>query len=329
MNPLDLTLAVCDYDHVRDFVSGAVTAEGLRINFQSFSVQEIFHRFTTHREWDASEMSMGMYVSLRSQGDDSLIAIPVFTSRVFRLSSFYINRKGRVKSVAELRGGRVGYPEWAHTAGIYSRAYLMHDAGIPLAEIEWIQSGVNQGGRAEHVNLALADAVRRVPVPDKSLDEMLLAGEIDALMSSLPPRSFYDGHPDVVRLFPDFEEVETAHYKKTGIFPIMHTIAIKREIVDRHPWIAANLLCAFTAAKDRSVARLRDVTISRFPNPWNFAGAERASALFGRDIWPYGIEPNRGTIEAFLTFCGEQGIAHRPVTVEELFADTVQGGFKV
>ena len=329
MNDLEITLAVCDYDHVRDLVSGAVPVEGLRVNFQSFSIQEIFHRFTTYREWDASEMSMGMYVSLLSQGDDSLTAIPVFTSRVFRLSSFYVNRNGAVKTAADLRGRKIGYPEWAHTAGIYSRAWLMHDIGIPLNEIDWVQSGVNAGGRAEHVNLALPDDVRRVPVSNRSLDEMLLSGDIDCLMSSLPPKSFYDGHPDVVRLLPDFEAVESVHYQQTGIFPIMHCIAIKRELTDTYPWIAANLFSAFNEAKDRSIQRLRDVTISRFPNPWSFAGAERASALFGRDIWPYGIEANRKTLEPFLQFCQEQGIAHRPVTVAELFAPQVQGSFKV
>jgi 4,5-dihydroxyphthalate decarboxylase len=329
MNDLDMTLAVCDYDHVRDLVSGAVPIEGLSVNFQSFPIQEIFHRFTTFREWDASEMSMGMYVSLLSQGDKSLTAIPVFTSRVFRLSSFYINRNGAVKTPEDLQGRRIGYPEWAHTAGIYSRAWLMHDVGIPLNEIEWVQSGVNAGGRAEHVNLALPDDVRRTPVSDKSLDEMLLSGDIDCLMSSLPPKSFYEGHPDVERLIPDFEAVETAHYERTGIFPIMHTIAIKRDLTDRYPWIAANLFSAFEAAKNRSVQRLRDVTISRFPNPWSFAGAERASALFGRDIWPYGIEPNRRTLEPFLEFCHEQGIAHRPMSVEELFAPQVQKSFTV
>ena len=329
MNDLDMTLAVCDYDHVRDLVSGAVPVEGLRVNFQSFSIQEIFHRFTTFREWDASEMSMGMYVSLLSQGDESLTAIPVFTSRVFRLSSFYIKRGGSVQRPEDLRGKRIGYPEWAHTAGIYSRAYLMHDLNIPLSEIEWVQSGVNAGGRAEHVNLALTDEVRRTPVSDKSLDELLLSGEIDCLMSSLPPKSFYDGHPDIVRLIPDFETIETAHYEQSGIFPIMHTIAIKRELSDRYPWIATNLFNAFETAKDRSVQRLRDVTISRFPNPWSFAGAERVTKLFGRDIWPYGIESNRKTLIPFLKFCEEQGIAHRPMTVEELFALQVQSGITV
>jgi 4,5-dihydroxyphthalate decarboxylase len=324
MSELELSLAVCDYDHVRDFVSGAVKAEGLNINFQSFTIQEIFHRFTTFREWDASEMSMGMYVALRSQGDDSLTAIPVFTSRMFRLSSFYVNRNSAKKSAEDLRGGKIGYPEWAHTAGIYSRAYLMHEAGIPLEEVEWVQSGLNKGGIAEHVELALPSTVQITPVSDKSLDQMLINGEIDALMSSAAPKSFIDGNPDIVRLYPNFADVESAHYRKTGIFPIMHTIAIKREITEQNPWMAKNLFTAFEAAKNRSTARMRDVTISRYPNPWNFVGAERARALFGEDIWPYGIEPNRKTLETFLQFCLEQGIAHRPVTVEELFVPQVQ-----
>lgn len=323
MNELEMSLAVCDYDHVRDFVSGSVKAEGLRINFQSFPIQEIFHRFTTFREWDASEMSMGMYVSLRSQGDDSLTAIPVFTSRMFRLSSFYVNCNSRIKSAADLRGRKIGYPEWAHTAGIYSRAYLMHDLGIPLEEIEWVQSGVNKAGITEHVELAIPSNIQITPVSDKSLDQMLIAGEIDALMSSAPPKSFCQGHPDIIRLFPDFENVEISHYRKTGIFPIMHTIAIKREITQRHPWIAKNLFTAFESAKNRSTDRLRDVTISRYPNPWNFAGAERAQKLFGEDIWPYGIEANHTTLEKFLHFCIEQGIAHQPIKLKDLFTPEI------
>ena len=320
MNEIEISLAVCDYDHVRDFVSGAVKAEGLRINFQSFSIQEIFHRFTSFREWDASEMSMGMYVALRSQGDDSLTAIPVFTSRMFRLSSFYINRNSSIKSAADLRGGKIGYPEWAHTAGIYGRAYLMHEMDIALEEVEWVQSGVNKGGIDEHVDLTLPSGVRQTPIKDKSLDEMLIAGDIDALMSSAPPKSFYDRHPDIIRLFPDFEDLEITHYQQSGIFPIMHTIAIKRELTDKHPWITKNLFTAFDEAKNRATERLRDVTISRHPNPWNFASAERAQSLFGQDIWPYGIEPNRITLDKFLQFCLEQGIAHRPMKVDELFA---------
>ena len=329
MNELELTLAVCDYDHVRDLVNGQVPVEGLRINFQNLPVQEIFHRFTTHREWDASEMSLGMYVSLRSQGDDTLTAMPVFTSRVFRHSSFYVLKDGPVRAPGDLRGRRGGYPEWAHTAGMYSRAFLMHDVGIPLDEIEWVQSGVNQGGRAEHVKLALPESVRRVPVPDRSLDEMLLSGEIDALMSSLAPQSFLAGDGEVVRLIPDFQQVERDSYRETGVFPIMHTIAIKREILDRDPWVAKNLLSGFEEAKNRSVARLRDGTISRFPYPWAFACAEEMTALMGRDIWPYGVEANRTTLAAFLRMCLEQGVAHRPMTVEELFAETVLGGFEV
>tara|TARA_R110000787_G_scaffold21020_7_gene62415 strand:- start:444 stop:1433 length:990 start_codon:yes stop_codon:yes gene_type:complete len=329
MSKHPLTLAVCDYDHVRDLASGAVPVEGLDINFQSFSVQEIFHRFTAHQEWDASEMSMGMYVSLRSQGDDSLIAIPVFTSRVFRHASFFVLKDGPIRTAADLRGGKVGYPEWAHTAGMYSRAWLMHDHGIPLEEIEWVQSGVNQGGRAEHVNLNLPDAVKRTPVSDKSLDEMLLSGEIDSLMSSLAPRSFSDGSGRVVRLVPNFKEVERQSYLDTGIFPIMHTIAIKRELVDAAPWIAKNLFNGFEEAKNRSVARLRDGTISRFPYPWAFACAEEMADMMGPDIWPYGVDANLRTLEAFLQFCLEQGIAHRPMKVEELFAETVLRGFKI
>lgn len=324
-----LSLAICEYDHVRDFMTGQVTAEGLEINFQTFPIQEIFHRFTRHREWDVSEMSMGMYVSLLSQGDDSLTAIPVFLSRMFRQSSFYVRRGGPVAVPTDLRGRRVGYPDWSHTAGIYARGYLMHELKIGLDEIEWVQAGVDEPGRVEHLAFVLPPGVRRSSRPERSLDQMLRAGEVDAVLSSHAPRSFTAGDPEIVRLFPGFMREEADYYRRTGVFPIMHLIAIRREIHDAYPWAAMNLFKAFEEAKSRSLQRMMDGTVSRYPFPWTFALAAEARALFGADFWPYGIEPNRTTIEAFLRFCHEQGVAHRPVALDELFPPQLSTFFKV
>lgn len=329
MHKVHLTLAMSDYDHVRDLTSGAIEAEGIDLSYLNLSVEEIFWRFSKFREWDVSEMSMGQYVSLVSQGDASLTAIPVFPSRIFRHSSFYVRRDGAVKAPRDLVGRRVGVPQWSQTAGIYARGFLMHQYQIRLQEIEWYQAGVNEAGRQEPVALRLSAGVRLTSVPDKTLNEMLLAGELDAIITAHPPESAKQRHPDVTRLFPDILSVETAYWRETRIFPIMHTVVIRRDAMAPHRWIAMNLYKAFEEAKRRSVARALDITAPRFPVPWVFEHAARARELFGEDYWPYGIEPNRTTLEAFLRFAYEQGVCHRPVTVDELFPEELRSVFKV
>jgi 4,5-dihydroxyphthalate decarboxylase len=329
MSKLQISLAISDYDHVRDFVDGRVVAEGLDINFQILPTPEIFDRATRDQEWDVCEMSLGKFTGMFSQGDDSLVPIPVFPSRVFRHSALYVRKGGGVDTLAKLAGKRVGDPDFAHTAGIYARGYLMHDVGIELKEIEWVQAGTNKPGRHENLEINLPSEVRRVSVPDKTLDEMLLAGEIDAILSAIPPKSFVAGHPAMVRLVPNYVEVEADYFRRTGIFPIMHFVAIKRELFERHKWMAVNLYKAFEEAKERSVARIKDMMVSHFPLPWNPDNARRAVELFGPDFWPYGVAPNRKTLEAFLTFAFEQGVAHRPVALDELFPSSVQRMLKV
>jgi 4,5-dihydroxyphthalate decarboxylase len=324
-----LTLAISDYDHVRDLTSGAVRADGIELTVLSLSVEEIFYRFTKFREWEVSEMSMGKYVSLLSQGDASLTAIPVFPSRVFRHASIYVRRDGPVKAPADLAGRKVGLPEWAQTASIYSRGFLVHQFGLRLQDIDWYQGGVNQPGRIEKVELKLPAGIRYTAVPDKTLDDMLRQGELDAVLTAHPPDSFKRGDPQVVRLFENAQAVEEDYWRATGVFPIMHAIAIRSDVLARHPWVAMNLLKAFEEAKRRSVARALELTASRFPVPWIAEQAARARAMFGGELFPYGIAPNRTTLETFLRYAHEQGVCHRLLAVEELFPETVRSTFKV
>lgn len=329
MNKLSLSFAVGDYDHVRDLLTGRVHAEGIELLPVNLPVEEIFYRFTKFREWDISEMSFGKYVSLASQNEGGLTAIPVFPSRMFRQSSFYVRADSGITRPEQLAGKRIGVPEWAQTASIYSRGYLTHTVGIPLTDIKWFQAGVNEAGRAEKVALRLPAGVSLTPVPDRSLNDMLVAGDLDMVMSARPPKAFTDGSGKVVRLFADAAEVEREYFKQTGVFPIMHVVAVRRDTFDRNPWIAMNLLKAFTEAKNRSIERALDITCSHFPLPWGPDATQRAQSLFGKDIWPYGIEPNRTTIQAFIDFAFEQGVCHRQLTVEELFPPQVQSSFKV
>lgn len=324
-----LSLAISDYDHVRDLLDGSVRPEGIDLLHLKLSVEEIFFRFTKFREWEVSEMSMAKFTSLISQNDRSLIAIPVFPSRVFRHSSIYVRRDGPVREPKDLAGRRVGLPEWAQTAAIYSRGFLAHQFGLDIREVEWVQAGVNEPGRAEKVSLSLPEGVRLTPRPDKSLNGMLLDKEVDAILTAHAPQAFEEGHPDIVRLFEDYRALEDAYWRDTGVFPIMHAIVVRAPVLERFPWVAANLMKAFEEAKRRSFARFDEITASRYPIPWMQSIVEDARATFGGDLFPYGVEPNRKTLETFLAYAHEQGVCHRLVSVDELFPAMVSSSFKV
>ena len=300
---LALSLAISPYDHARD-----LRPQGIDLTLLSLQIEEIFYRFTQFREWDASEMSFGKVVSLMSQPSPDIIAIPVFPSRVFRHSAIYT----KLKNPKDLEGKRVGIPEWAQTAGIYVRGLLQHEYGVDLRRIEWIQAGVHQPGREEKVELKLPAGIRITPQPAKTLAGMLASGELDAAISARDP-----GGP---RLFQNYLEIEEAYFRKTRIFPIMHVIALRREAYERNRWIAMNLFKAFEDAKRVSQARLTEIGISHVPMPWLAEHARRWREVAGEDFWPYGIEPNRPTLEAFVQYAFEQGVATRRLKLEELFA---------
>src|SRR5262245_4416381 len=327
MTRLRLTLAIGDYDHPRDVALGAVRPDGIELIHLALPVEEIFCRFTKYREWDVSEMSFGKVVSLASQDDRSLVALPVFPSRVFRLSSIYVRGDGPVRSPGDLAGKRIGVPEWAQTAAIYTRGYLAHELGLALADADWVQAGLNEPGRVEKVALKLPPGVRLRPVRDATLNDMLLGGELDAVLSARPPRGFAAGR--ITRLYPDYRPPEEAYFRKTGVFPIMHVVALRRDVFERDPWVAMNLFKAFDEAKRRSLARLADVTASHAPLAWIGDYCARMQQLFGEDAWPYGVEPNRRTLEAFLEFAFEQGVCHRRLAVEELFPAELAASYRV
>jgi 4,5-dihydroxyphthalate decarboxylase len=255
MKKLALTAALADYDHVRDLALGRVQADGIELTCLTLPIEEIFFRFIVYREWEVSEISLAKYVALTAQGDESYWALPVFPSRVFRHSSIYVRSDGPVTSVQDLVGRRVGIPEWAQTAAVYSRGFLQHQYGIDLASIQWVQAGVNQPGRIEKVDVDLPHGVNVARISDKSLNQMLLSGEIDAAMAARPPDAFMNNDRRVRRLFANYRQVEQDYYRSTGIFPIMHAVAVRRDVLHHHPWVPRNLFKAFDEAKRRSVAR--------------------------------------------------------------------------
>ncbi len=330
-NDIHLTMATWDYDHIRDIASGQVKPKGIEITHLQMEVEEIFYRFAKSFEWDVSELSFAKYCSIMSQDNPPITGIPVFVSRVFRHSAFYIRSDGSIKVSSDLKGKRIGIPEWSQTATVYARGWLHHQGGAKLDDVEWVQAGVNAPGRVEMANLNLPEGVNYTQVADKSLVEMLLSGEIDCMISAHPPHEFEIDNSGITRLMPDYRELEEEYFRETGIYPIMHTIAIKRDVYEEYPWIARNLMTAFEEARDLSVARLTSVTASQIPVPWGYVNAERtAETVFGNNgIWPYGVEPSRVTIEAFLQYCDEQGVTHRKLTPEELYAPEALSEFVI
>ena len=319
MARLTLSIATTDYDHFRDFRLGSVTAEGVDHTWLNLGHHECFARFTANREFDVAELSFAKFTTQVSRDNSDIIGLPVICSRLFRFSSFYVNKRSGITTIEDLKGKKVGSPEWAHSAAVYMRGWMHNDVGVKLTDVHWYQAGANAPGREEKVELHLPTGVTITRVSDKSLSEMLASNEIDCAIIARPPTCFLEGHPDVVRLFPDYLHMEEDYYTRTKVWPIMHIIAMRRSIVDQHPWVARNLYNAFLESKRRSIERILDPAVSRYPVPWLATYARKMRDTFGGDLFPYGIEENRLTWEQMALYTYQQGIAHRQMKPEEFF----------
>jgi 4,5-dihydroxyphthalate decarboxylase len=319
MTPIRLSIATTDYDHFRDFRTGDVRAEGIDHSWSTLGHHEVFARFTANREWDVAELSFAKFAAQVTREDSDIIGLPVVCSRLFRFSSFYVNKNAGIKTVQDLKGKRVGSPEWAHSAAVYMRGWMHNDCGVKLQEVNWYQAGANAAGRVEKVELDLPAGVEITRVEDKSLSDLLASGEIDCAIIARPPTCFLEGHPDVERLFPDYLGMEEDYFAETTVWPIMHIIAIQKRILDDNPWVARNLLNAFSESKRRSLERLLDPAVSRYPLPWVPTYGRKMQEMFGDDPFPFGIEENRPTWEQMLLYTYQQGIAHKHVTPEDIF----------
>jgi len=314
MGKLQVSLACWDYDRTRGLLDGSIEAEGLEIIPVCLPPEETFWRQVRHKEFDVSEMSLSYYTLFRSRGEDDFIAIPVFVSRIFRHSCIYISTKAGIKKPQDLKGKKLGLPAYQMTATVWMRGLLHHEYGVAPTDVEWFYSreDIFSWNRPRELK------IQRIPA-GATLDEMLQAGEIAALLTARKPPSFAAESPKVKRLFPNFREEEIAYYKKTKIFPIMHTIVIKREIYHQHPWIAQTLFNAFAQAKEKCYREMDEAAALKYTLPWLLSEVEEEKAILGEDFWPYGIEPNRPTLEALVQYSYEQGLAARVMKLEELF----------
>ena len=317
MGKLQLNMAVSHYDHCIDIVTGRVPIEGIELNCMELPLHDIFQRTVGFADFDIAEMSTAKYVAMRSVGDDRLIALPVFLSRVARHSAIYV-RKDRITTAADFIGKRVGVPEWAQTAAVYGRGVMQHELGIDLTKIKWVQAGLGEAGRAEKVALNLPKGLELTPIADRSLTEMLDAGDLDAVVAAVPPICF-GKNPNVVRFYENWVDVEMDYARTKKILPIMHTLVVKKTVLDKAPWAAGNIFHAFDVARKNSVKRCSHLGATVIPVPWLTEAVRRAKEAMGGDMWPYGVEANRPTLEAFLQFAFEQGVCTKHLKPEDLF----------
>jgi 4,5-dihydroxyphthalate decarboxylase len=322
VNDLTCVVAVGDYDHTRDLVCGRVRASGLVAEFVVVETpEELFSRFLEGGEFVAAEMSMALTAALCSQRDDRFVAIPVFPARCFRHGAIYVRSDGPV-TPEDLAGVRIGVPAWAQSAGVYVRGLLASRYGLDLTGMRWVQAGVDEPGRRELVALDYGP-FDVTPAPSRTLDEMLLAGDVDAVISARPPASIERGDPQVRQLFADPYSEEVSWVQETGIFPIMHLVALRRDAIERCPSLPTALTAAFETAKRQSLSRAAAATVPGVPLPWAAHHARAARDLLGDDWWPYGLQANRPTVDAFLSWAAEQNVTARRLTADELFPSDV------
>ncbi len=318
MSSLALTLAIGDYDRTGALKTGAVRPQGVDLNILTLSPEEIFYRMGRFLEFDACEFSLSTYTIRRGRGEP-MIAIPVFPSQMFRHSSIFIGDKAGIREPKDLRGKRVGVPKYHMTAAVWIRGLLEDEYGVAPKDIRWFEGG--EGAKVKEVDVTLPPDVRLEHVPDgKHLGDMVAAGELDAFIGARRPAAYGKG---VSRLFPDFRTAERAYYERTRIFPIMHTVVLKEELVRQYPWLPRSLYDAFTEAKRLAYERLHFTAALLTSLPWQVAEAEETRALMGDDPFAYGIARNRTTVETLAGYSFRQSLAPRRLSVEEMFVPSM------
>jgi 4,5-dihydroxyphthalate decarboxylase len=330
MNEVPITVACGNYDRTKAIIDGRVKIEGCAVNYLPLYPEEIFHRLFKFQEFDVAEMSFSSYIRTVAAGTSEYVGIPAFVSRLFRHSCIYVRADAGIEKPQDLRGKRIGLPEYQITAVVWMRGMMQHEYGVKPNEIHWRNGGQEDPGRHERTPLKPIPGLDLVPLePHQTLVNMLRDGEIDALFTARAPSSFVRGEPHIKRLWPDFRVVEQAYYKKTGLFPVMHLVGIRKSLVKEHPWLATSIYKAFLEAKALAMIDLLDVNALMVTLPWLVAEAGATQATMGKDFWRYGVDESRHEIEALTQYLFEQGLTDRKVAVEELFVPATMDMSKV
>ncbi len=320
MAKLQLSVAIGDYDRVRPLVDGAVQIDAVDPQFMLLDPEEIFFRAFRQADFDICELSLSSFSVKTAAGDCPYIGVPVFPSRAFRHTSIYIRTDRGIRTPADFKGKRIGVPEYQLTANVWARLFLEEDHGLRPADVTWVRGGYEQPGRVEKIALNLPADIRLESLPEgQTVSRMLAEGGLDAAMGPRAPSCFAAGHPQIGYLFADPQAAATDWFRRTGIFPIMHLLGIKRSVAERHPWLPSAVVKAFERSKAVALARLADTSATKVTLPFVEEQLQAARALMGEDFWSYGLAPNRHVLERFLRQHHAEGLSARLLAPEELF----------
>jgi 4,5-dihydroxyphthalate decarboxylase len=318
---LPLSLAVCDYDRTRAIFDGRAPIEGCQVMAVALEPEEAFHRAFKFQEFDVTEISMSSYLMTVARGQAHYVAVPAFVSRLFRHSGIYIRTDRGIAAPQDLKGKTIGVPEYQITANVWMRGILKDEYGVLPRDIAWRSGGLEEAGREERATIRLPPEIDVQHIPaDRTLSDMLAAGELDGLFSARAPSCFLRGDPNVGRLFPDYPRVEEDYFRRTKIFPMMHAIGVRRRLVEQHPWLAVSVYKAFLKAKALCMHELGQIGHLAVSLPWSVHEYERLRQVMGEDYWSYGAHENRHVLETLARYSFEQGLSVRKLEVDEMFA---------
>lgn len=332
MNRVQLTFACGDYDRTRGVAEGTAPVDGAEVNYLRLPVEETFFRMLRHREFEVAEMSLSTYVATLDKAgsleESPFVAIPVYTSRSFRHGGMFINTEAGIGDPSDLVGKRIGMPELQLTAVVWQRGILRDYHGVEFDAAEYVTGGAETPGRIEKGAVDVPYDVRPIPA-DRTLSAMLADGEIDAMLAPRIPSTF-GTRSTVARLFPDPKDTERAYFRETGIFPIMHVVALRRDVYEKYPWIAQSLTKALTISKNEAMARIYDASALQIMDPWLMTNLEEARSVLGPDYWAYGLgDAERKTLDAFLGYHHGQGLSKVRRAPEEIFAPEALESFVI
>lgn len=329
MAKLNLSVAMGDYDRTRALLDGTVQIDGVDPVYMTLSPEEIFFRAFRNVEFDISELSLSSYLVKASKGESPYVAIPVFLSRAFRHTSIYV-RKDRIKRPEDLKGCRIGIPEYQLTAIVWARSILQNDYGVAPEDVTWVRGGIDEPGRPEKIKLQLPPGVRMESAPqDRTISDMLDKGEIDGFIAPRPPSGAAARNPKVGWLFDDPTATAKEYYQRIGVFPIMHVVGVRKELAALHPWLPGAVMKAFEQSKKAALDKLADTSATKVTLPFVEEQLKAARDLMGSDYWSYGVEPARKTLETFVQAHHAQGLSPRQLSVDELFHPATYESYKI
>jgi len=322
MSNLSITIAGGDYDRTRPIVDGRVRVNGCDVTYLKMQPAELFFRAIRYGEFDVTELSISCYMLQVQRGVSPYTAIPVFLSRSFRHSNVFIRSDRGINSPADLKGKLVGVPEYQLTAAVWLRGLLKDEHAVESWDMRWRTGGLEVPGREERAPITLPEQYDYQRIADKTLSDMLESGEIDALISPHDPSCLKRGAPNVARMWDDYRIEEQAYYQRTKIFPVMHLVAVKKDLVERYPWLPGTLYKAFAQAKDIAIEDLKFRTVPTATLPWLQAEVEATEKTMGKDYWPYGLDANREVVEKLIHYSAEQHLTEPGLKPEDLFHPT-------